>query len=263
VRDELIGAAVARQGGYEVIERNGKWVSVANALGLRSEMAYDVKEKYEEMLRQAAAELEDEDEDEEYEVEEILGTRTDEKGNVEYLVKWKLEREDDAVALARATTHPHSRPSLIVTPSSWPSLPQVDDAGPCDRDSTWEPRENLACPELLLGFEEREEQQRQKRQQHGRDAGNAEMWERGERERRERERADEWEGDKRGTDVRERRERETWERESRWVRGRQERDERASWCLRHGGERASWCLRHGGVRSGAPVAVWSEGYYPR
>jgi hypothetical protein len=72
VRDELIGAAVARQGGYEVIERNGKWVSVANALGLRSEMAYDVKEKYEEMLRQAAAELEDEDEDEEYEVEEIL-----------------------------------------------------------------------------------------------------------------------------------------------------------------------------------------------
>ena len=45
---------------------------------------------YEDMLRQSAEldEHEDEDEDEEYEVEEILGKRTDEKGNVEYLVKW-------------------------------------------------------------------------------------------------------------------------------------------------------------------------------
>ena len=34
VRDELIGEAVARQGGYEAVENNKKWEAIANGLGL-------------------------------------------------------------------------------------------------------------------------------------------------------------------------------------------------------------------------------------
>ena len=35
LRDELIGEAVARQGGYEAVEHTKKWAAIANGLGLR------------------------------------------------------------------------------------------------------------------------------------------------------------------------------------------------------------------------------------
>ena len=129
VTDESIGEIVARQGGYEMIERDGAltWEKIANSLGLSKTLGPQVKARYEDMLRTSAQqdEHEDEDEDEEYEVEDILDSRTDDKGNVEYLVKWK-EAGDDGDG----------------------------DGGDDDDNTTWEPRENLACPDLLKKFEE-------------------------------------------------------------------------------------------------------------
>ena len=124
VSDEAIGELIARQGGYEEVEKAGRWARIANSLGLRKDQAQAVKARYEDMLR-ASAELDEheEEEEEEYEVESILDSRTDDKGNTEYLVKWK-----DSMG---------------------------DEDG--DRDNmTWEPREHLACPELLQQFEEKQ-----------------------------------------------------------------------------------------------------------
>ena len=132
VRDEHIAEAVARQGGYEEVERAHKWAAIANSLGMRKDMFDKVKQRYEDMLRHSA-ELdvrEDDDEDEEYEVDTILDSRTDEKGRVEYLVKWKFD--DDG---------------------------QGDDDDDEDR-TTWEPREHLACPELLQQFEDKKRERR-------------------------------------------------------------------------------------------------------
>ena len=129
VTDEAIGEIIARSGGYEEVERAGKWAKIANSLGLRKEQAAAVKARYEDMLRASAEadEREEEDEDEEYEVEDIIDSRTDERGNVEYLVKWKdaMGNEGDG----------------------------DDDE---NENMTWEPREHLACPELLQQFEEKQ-----------------------------------------------------------------------------------------------------------
>ena len=91
VPDLLIAEAVARHGGYEEVERSDRWRTLANALGLRKELGESVKHRYEDMLRISAEmdEHEDDEEDEEFEVEMILDSRTDDRGNVEYLVKWK------------------------------------------------------------------------------------------------------------------------------------------------------------------------------
>ena len=134
VSDEAIGEIVARSGGYEEVERAGRWARLANSLGLRKEMGPAVKARYEDMLRISAEadEREDEDEDEEYEVEDILDSRTDEKGNIEYLVKWKDVIGDEG-----------------------------EDDEEYNDNTTWEPREHLACPELLQQFEEKQRRQQQ------------------------------------------------------------------------------------------------------
>jgi len=126
VTDEAIGELIARSGGYEEIERAGRWARVANSLGLRKDQGAAVKARYEDMLRASAEadEREDEDEDEEYEVEDILDSRTDENGVTQYLVKWKDVAGDG-----------------------------IDDDEDDDQNMTWEPREHLACPELLEQFE--------------------------------------------------------------------------------------------------------------
>ena len=126
IADSMIGECVARQGGYEEVERNNKWALIANALGMRKDLAEKVKQRYEDMLRHSAEmdEKEEEDEDEEYEVDEILDSRIDAKGNVEYLVKWKFDGDG------------------------------LEDESDMRDSTTWEPREHLACPELLEKFEE-------------------------------------------------------------------------------------------------------------
>ena len=146
VRDELIGEAVARQGGYEAVENNKKWEAIANGLGLPKLKAEGVKRRYEDMLRMSAEldEVEEEDEDEEFVVETILDSRTDEKGNVQYLVKWKMvdDGKDDG---------------------------KGDEAD--EENTTWEPREHLACPELLQQFED--ERKKRKQQQAADEAAEA------------------------------------------------------------------------------------------
>jgi hypothetical protein len=132
IRDELIGEAVARQGGYEAVEHSKKWEAIANGLGLPKVMAEQIKRRYEDMLRTSAELDEVEDEDEEFEVETILDSRTDEQGRVQYLVKWKFEDEGE------------------------------EGGGDNPNNTTWEPREHLACPELLEKFEE--ERKRRKKQ---------------------------------------------------------------------------------------------------
>ena len=131
-KDEHIAEAVARQGGYEEVERNSKWAQIANSLGLRKDLHEKVKARYEDMLRHSAEldEREEQDEDEEYEVDTILDSRIDKDGNVEYLVKWKFEDDGEG-----------------------------DDGDDEDR-TTWEPRENLACPELLQQFEDNKREKR-------------------------------------------------------------------------------------------------------
>ena len=96
-KDEHIAEAVARQGGYEEVERNNKWAQIANSLGLRKDLHEKVKARYEDMLRHSAEldEREEQDEDEEYEVDTILDSRIDKDGNVEYLVKWKFEDDGE------------------------------------------------------------------------------------------------------------------------------------------------------------------------
>ena len=54
VSDEAIGEIVARSGGYEEVERAGRWARLANSLGLRKEMGPAVKARYEDMLRISA-----------------------------------------------------------------------------------------------------------------------------------------------------------------------------------------------------------------
>jgi chromobox protein 5 len=147
-KDEHIAEAVARQGGYEEVERNNKWAMIANALGMRKDLHEKVKARYEDMLRVSAEmdEREEQDEDEEYEVDTILDSRTDKDGNIEYLVKWKFEDDGEG-----------------------------DDGDDEDR-TTWEPRENLACPELLQQFEDNK---REKRLQQRAEASAAEAAEAG------------------------------------------------------------------------------------
>ena len=127
VSDEAIGEIVARSGGYEKIEKYGQWLRIANSLGLRKDQAQAVKARYEDMLRASAeADEREDEEDEEFEVEDILDSRTDDKGNIEYLVKWKDAAGDDAGEEAD------------------------------ELNMTWEPRAHLACPELLQQFEEKQ-----------------------------------------------------------------------------------------------------------
>jgi len=132
ISDEAIGEIIARSGGYEEVERAGRWTKIANSLGLRKDQATAVKARYEDMLKASAEadEREDEDEDEEFEVEDILDSRTDDKGNIEYLVKWKDVAGDD-------------------------------DDDDDNENMTWEPREHLACPELLQQFEEKQRRRQQ------------------------------------------------------------------------------------------------------
>ena len=119
--DQLLVESVAREGGYEVVDQAGKWAAVASTLGMRKTAGGEVKHRYEDLLR-ASSELEvPADDDLEYEVEAILDSKLDEAGNTEYLVKWKSHGEADG---------------------------EHDDV-----DETWEPRDNLACPELLRHFE--------------------------------------------------------------------------------------------------------------
>ena len=134
LRDEIIGEAVARQGGYEAVEQGKKWEQIANGLGIQKSKADDLKRRYEDMLRTSAELDEVEDEDEEFEVEAILDSRTDERGNVQYLVKWKFEDDGEE---------------------------GEEDAADDMRGTTWEPRENLACPEMLEKFEEERKKRKQ------------------------------------------------------------------------------------------------------
>ena len=122
LHDSLIVEAVARHGGYEEVERLDKWAALVNALGARKDLAKQVKERYEDLLRQSAEQDELEDEmEEDYEVDEILDSRETSAG-VEYLVKWKGDDDDD------------------------------------DSNQTWEPSANLSCPDLLEQFELRRKQ---------------------------------------------------------------------------------------------------------
>lgn len=136
IRDEHIAEAVARQGGYEVVDREKKWELICNGLGMRKSQAEETRKRYEDMLKTSAEldEREEEDEEEEYEVDEILDSRTDDKGNVEYLVKWKYENDNGE-----------------------------DDDGDEEDKTTWEPREHLACPELLEAFEEAKKERQKQR----------------------------------------------------------------------------------------------------
>ena len=112
ISDSLIAEAIARQGGYEEVDQNGKWGAVAGALGKKKSHAPAFKARYEDLLKTSVEqdELEDDDGKEE-EVEQILEKRTHE-GQPEYLVKWKNDDNPD--------------------------------------DTSWEPRRNLVgCDELL------------------------------------------------------------------------------------------------------------------
>ena len=51
VRDDLLGEAVARQGGYESVEHQKKWAAIASRLGMPKSMAEAIKRRYEDMLR--------------------------------------------------------------------------------------------------------------------------------------------------------------------------------------------------------------------
>ena len=113
LQDTLIVEAVGRNGGYEDIERLAKWGAIANSLGVRKERGEEIRQRYEELLRQSAEQDQQEDENEEdYEVEEILDSR-EKDGQTEYLVKWK-------------------------------SLDDDDDEN--DNNTSWEPSSNLSCP---------------------------------------------------------------------------------------------------------------------
>mmetsp|Transcript_35837 Transcript_35837/g.62954 ORF Transcript_35837/g.62954 Transcript_35837/m.62954 type:complete len:237 (-) Transcript_35837:565-1275(-) len=112
--DSIIVEAVGRHGGYEEIERVGKWGSIANSIGVRKDRGEEIKQRYEDLLRLSAEQDQDEEEnDEDFEVEEILDRR-EEEGQIKYLVKWK----DDPLT------------------------------------QTWEPSTNLSCPDLVEEFEE-------------------------------------------------------------------------------------------------------------
>ena len=113
LNDAFIVEAVGRNGGYEEIERVGKWGTIANALGLRKDRGEEIKQRYEDLLRFSAEEdqrLEENEED--YEVEDILDSR-EVDGQIQYLVKWKGDDDDDD-----------------------------DDEG----NQSWEPSANLSCP---------------------------------------------------------------------------------------------------------------------
>ena len=82
LQDAMIVEAVGRNGGYEEIERTGKWGAIANALGVRKERAEELKNRYEDLLRYSAQQDQEEDDNEEdYEVEEILDSK--EEGGLE------------------------------------------------------------------------------------------------------------------------------------------------------------------------------------
>jgi len=94
--DNLIAEAVARQGGYEQVDTNHRWESVARAVGFKKSDATRIRERYEDLLRQTAeAEEEEEEEgDKDFEVEDILDSRIID-GKTEYLVQWKDAEGDD------------------------------------------------------------------------------------------------------------------------------------------------------------------------
>mmetsp|Transcript_14245 Transcript_14245/g.32527 ORF Transcript_14245/g.32527 Transcript_14245/m.32527 type:complete len:222 (-) Transcript_14245:523-1188(-) len=120
--DALICESIARIGGYEEIDTNGRWEQVASSLGLAKKEGVRVKERYEDLLKLTAEqeEEEEEDADQDFEVEEIQDERTDKDGKRLYKVKWK---DDDT--------------------------------------TTWEPRNHLeGASELLLAFEERKARER-------------------------------------------------------------------------------------------------------
>jgi len=118
--DHLIVEAVARNGGYEEIERTGKWTQISNALGFRKNHGEEIKNRYEDLLRLSAEQDQQEDDnDEEHEVEEILDHREGKEGQIEYLVKWKGFEDDD------------------------------------EANQSWEPSANLSCPELVEAYEKR------------------------------------------------------------------------------------------------------------
>jgi len=123
--DALIVEAVGRNGGYEEVERTVAWSKIANGLGVRKDRAEEIKQRYEDLLKQSAEQdQQEEDNEEDYEVDAILDSR-DNNGVTEYLVKWKVSYEDDDE--------------------------QEAEPGNC----SWEPSANLSCPDLLQQFEDK------------------------------------------------------------------------------------------------------------
>mmetsp|Transcript_62634 Transcript_62634/g.104235 ORF Transcript_62634/g.104235 Transcript_62634/m.104235 type:complete len:223 (+) Transcript_62634:82-750(+) len=129
--DGLIAEAVARQGGYEEVDTNNRWVALAKGLGLKKNEAKRIKERYEDMLKQTVDVEEEEEQDNDYEVEDILDIRVVD-GKTEYLVKWK----------------------------------DYDETG--EEANTWEPLSHLqGAQEILEQFEERQRKQQQLSSQAG------------------------------------------------------------------------------------------------
>ena len=100
VPDAMVVEVVARSGGYEEVERAGLWANVAHTVGLDKQYAERIRERYEDMIKEADDANDAGDEEEDFEVDDILDLRIGDGGVEEYLVKWKGDYEDEADSMS-------------------------------------------------------------------------------------------------------------------------------------------------------------------
>ena len=100
VPDTMVVEVVARSGGYEEVERAGLWANVAHTVGLNKQYAERIRERYEDMIKEADDANDAGDEEEDFEVDDILDLRIGDGGVEEYLVKWKGDYEDEADSMS-------------------------------------------------------------------------------------------------------------------------------------------------------------------